>query len=219
MHDKVFKIDDFKEMCEFDICNITYTEKYSFDEISLLLSRKVFVINLSNYTIAVISHISGNRVKLNEAHKYLLKEGYTGYYLRYNDFKNLLELRNVSAHSSESLNEFGSVKYNAKGIVELLEKLVQLCDKYNLIAIDLNPLTIDRTINQLRTKQNITFVNTLKYPTNTELTKRLIIYIKNTTESTTWSSLNGNTDKDKVISLLNKEVPHIENLTKSMNLF
>ena len=182
-----------------------------------MLSRKVFVINLSNYIIAVISHISGNKVRLNEAHSRLLNEGYTGYYLRYKDFKSLLELRNLSSHSSEELLEFSSQKYSAHGIIELLEIMIKLCTKYKLTAIDLNPLTIDKTIAQIATDQFIRYANPLKYPTNIELNKRLIKYIRGITSSDTWDLLNGETDRERIIDLMNREIPN--DLTQTMNLF
>lgn len=218
MRDKIFKINDFKEMCEFNINNIKYIEKYNFDELSLLLSRKVFVINLSNYIIAVISHISGNKVRLNEAHSRLLNEGYTGYYLRYKDFKSLLELRNLSSHSSEELLEFSSQKYNAHGIIELLEIMIKLCIKYKLTAIDLNPLTIDKTIAQIATNQFISYANPLRYPTNIELNKRLIKYIRGITSPDTWDLLNGETDRERIIDLMSREIPNNTD-TNNMNLF
>lgn len=219
MQSKIFRINDFIGMCDKFISNIRYSEDYLIDELSIILMKEASISNASNYLKAVASMCSNTKANLKECYAFLYTNAYMGVFRDNEKFELLLNSRNSVSHSSQDIAELLKLPFTNKDLIELIEFLVRCCKSYNLTAIDLNPLTIDNTLQKINENKVINYANPLKYPTNTELNKRLITYIKNVTDATTWSVLDGTTDKDKVIDLINREIPHNTNKTSKMNLF
>ena len=219
MQSRIFKILDFIEICEKFINNLKYAENYFIDDLSISLSKQISIINISNYLKSVIAMCSNTQANLAICHTFLIKNGYTGTFRNKINLKLLLNFRNQLSHSSQDMIEFEKKYFTCNDLIDLVKFLIKCCNKFNLVAIDLNPLTIQNTLKQLESGKSISYENSLKYPTNTELNKKLIKYIKNITDDATWKILKGETDKDKVIYLINKEVPHYTSSTKDMKIF